>query len=1548
VSFERAVNRRVYYSYYDDDGDVEMQSGMAALAVTSASAAVVAGSIAVTSRNVGRALHNTELRLAQVVGSVEGILASLNEFVQSIRESFGAYWLLPVALGLFSLAVALSAVPLVVRTIIDLARTLLAGSWRWLSGFFLQGRVRSESGVSDDVTFFATLAATLLVPHRDPAIMVGEIMRRVGSFERTQSGMSTIFERGMKYVELAVNAILSIFTDTRCDFGDSTERLLKAWAKKVDAFESLCVAGNPTLKELRAAVILMQEGIGFRQVLKSLPSLTFVNRYTDRLAACIQAHKGALNAASSFRMAPLTFMLGGGSGVGKTSVIKWLASAVMLLGRIAPPEEVLNNMWQKGISEYWNGYVQQAVYIMDDCFQQKTDGKQLDNEAMFLIRAVGNWAFPLNFADLDSKGRFYFLSDLIMGTTNVNDIKSHVAPMVAAPTAVTRRIEHGYWAFVSDDFKVPGADRLDYAKVARTIKDRRAALGDTFTAEELLQCIPWEAWVIVPHAFDGPIPSRIENNKTLLDVARELVAQYEQRSKAHEEEVEDLMSWAKDLASAIVPQSGMRQSITELVFGPESAPSVSGDRDFREPQLPPDMSTEFAKAWAEVEPDTEESPLRGELHQRGEIHDELVRSTKARYDWIGDAIQTMLDWLEQKNMPRALTWVLKFIDGRAVSAVEEEEAFLVARKEEFAKSPHRAFLSANFGRAMNAVLVVRVLSLAVSLAVSLFKTLFEGLRGMFGGFKSQSNVQGSAAPTTKLRMPRVVSQLGNPPTDHHSDAVYRNTYKILFESEGGFKSIGQILFVEGDLAVMPSHFLRDIRSMEWQAKLRFVCLASDTFSVDLSVEAILGLQHFIVPDTDVVFLRFERRMMKAHRSIVSMFLTETAMQLCLRNKTNHVRLDVARHTPEGKVNRMTFVSNLCEYQSTPIVTADGDKYSYTVSYNAPTAAGDCGAPLTLCEPRHWGGACIIGFHIAGKAGLFTRKGYSSILTKEIVMAARSDLSTWSDGFALDLAERGVVLSDVSYAERVELEAAGLVGGSHILVGKVDKPICLGGDTKIRKSPLHETRPFGPAPNAPAHLKPVYKDGEKKYPMVEAMRAYQTPVEIDRWKGKVDMGAVVELAMAPHWEATLGYDRSILTFEEAVDPPPGMKLKPLNRSTSPGYPYRLGGGSGKKDFFGADGPFTFDSERAKALRADVSRMVESYREGVRPAVVFTDFPKDELRPHAKVDAVATRAISGAPLDYTVVFRMYFGAFMAASFSTCVDNGMAPGINPYTDWHLLADKLLAKGKTFAGDFSRFDASEQPDILVHILDYINRWYRKNSPYTPVERDEHESIRQMLFLEVYHSMHLTGLHGKLEYLVRWNKSLPSGHPLTTFINSMYALVCLTACYVYRTGDYKDMWEHVFLQTFGDDNINSVAPHLTDVFNQVTVADAMWDLFCLKYTSDKKGEELKPFEPLEELTFLKRRFVFDREASGGWAAPLEPDSFMYTPYWFKNPRDPAGDLGKNVELMLGELSLHSATMWDDAHPKLEAACEAEGIRVPFQTRAAARAWMLTRSDVWH
>jgi hypothetical protein len=662
-----------------------------------------------------------------------------------------------------------------------------------------------------------------------------------------------------------------------------------------------------------------------------------------------------------------------------------------------------------------------------------------------------------------------------------------------------------------------------------------------------------------------------------------------------------------------------------------------------------------------------------------------------------------------------------------------------------------------------------------------------------------------------------------------------------------------------------------------------------------------------------------------------------------------VRLDVARHAKEHKLNRTVFVSNLCEYQTNPITTCDGERYSYTVSYNAPTALGDCGAPLTLCEPRHWGGACVIGFHIAGKTGLVTRKGYSAIITKDLVMAARSDLNTWADGFSSDLAARGITLSDLTYEEKVQLEAAGLAGGSHVPIGKVDKAICLGGDSKIKKSPLHEIQPFGPAPNAPSHLRPVYVDGEKKYPMVEAMKAYQTPLEVGRWQGKIQLSAVTELALSKHWSATLGYDRSILTFEEAVSPPENMKLKPINRATSPGYPYRLDGGAGKREFFGVEGEFTFDSKQAKALREDVERMLAKCKANERPAVLFTDFPKDELRPHAKVQAVATRAISGAPLDYTVLTRMYFGSFMAATFSTHIENGMSPGINPYTDWHELAEKLHSRGSNvFAGDFSRFDASEQPEIHEEILAYINRWYAKGSKYDAATLDEHNRVRSMLFLDLIHSRHLCGLGGKLDIVMQWSKALPSGHPLTTFVNSAYALICLTGCYVYRTQDYKDMWKHVFLQTFGDDNINSVADHLTEVFNQVTVAESMMELFGLTYTSDKKGEALKPFEGLEEVTFLKRRFKPDPEASGGWSAPLEPASFMYIPYWFKNPRDPAGDLGKNVELMLGELSLHSADMWRDHHPVLEAVLEEEGIQVPFQTREAARAWMMTRADVWH
>lgn len=1544
VAYERAMKNT--FALDDDEDLVQSQVGVgtAAAATAAASAAVIAHSVHRSGNKVNSTLETVENAITTMSGGLDSVLTALRSFVQTVKSTFGCLWLIPVTVGAYGIVQLARSVPIIYDVVLGFIASALGEVWKYFSKFFTG--IRSESGILDMTSYFATCAAVVLVPNKDPASIVGEISRRVGNFDRIQGGLASMFEKGLKYVEAAINALLSTFTNKRVDWSDPSDRLVREWARKVDDFEALCIRSNPDIKELRKAMALMQEGIGFRQLLKSAPTLNYVNKYLDRLTGSIQAHKGALNAASAFRMAPLTTMLGGGSGVGKTSVVKWLSAAVLLMTEAVEPDEVLNNMWQKGISEYWNGYVQQAVYVMDDCFQQKTDGKQLDNEAMFLIRAVGNWAFPLNFADLDSKGRFYFMSDMIMGTTNVCNIHDHVSSMVSEPAAVTRRIENGYWVYVREGWNKPGTTRLDYVKVNKTIKERRLALGDSFTAEELLATIPWEAWVIVPHAFESDKPMFVDNSFTLLDLAKKLTAEYKERTAAHEEEVEDLQAWANDLKGVLVKsQSGVRSYSVSPEIEPVGRHGTSWC-----------TNTTMARDLEEV---LEMEKLKTAAEEASEHLEQWTREASVRHDWIGTALSNVANWFEERGFPPAFAWVVNYVKRGDLLSVglteEQEEVHDICRGMAFAEDPRRANLIFNLNRLSIVYLLSKVMQLAFGVATALYKALIDPLLAMFPFFKvaqSESNTNPPTMSRSEIRMPIVKSQLGNPPADVTQDIAYKNTYKV-YVCVGGEarEAFGQLLFIEGDLAVMPFHFIKHMNQCfggDRDAELLLVSCDRPAFNVKMRIRDFLKLETLRVPDADVVFVKFARKMLKAHRSIVNLFLQESQMKQFLRNKANHVRLDVARQGREPtEIVRHTFVSNLCEYETAPIVTEDGGKYSYTVSYNAPTMVGDCGAPLCICEPRYWGGACIIGFHVAGKAGLLTRKGYSSILTRDMIHAARTDLGTWADNFVADLLDKGVGVEELSYEERTHLEQCGLIRGSHVPIGKVDKPISLGGDSKIKVSPIQEDKLFGECPTRPSHLRATYVDGKRVQPMAVAMEAYQSPLEFSKPSEFVDLAVVTEIAMKPHWEATKGYTRDVLTFEEAVAPPPSLKMKPLNRSTSPGYPYRLDGGSGKKEFFGSEGDFEFGSEACIKLKADVEAIIEKASNNVRSAVVYTDFPKDEVRPHAKVDAVATRAISGAPLDYVVVVRMYFGAFIAASFATHTTNAMAPGINPYTDWHELATKLLSKGdKVFAGDFKRFDASEQPDVLEAILDYINDWYARDGWTPELERDA--QIRRVLWLDLIHSRHLTGVDGRLDKLVQWAKALPSGHPLTTLVNSMYALITLTACYVYLTKDYRDMWRKVQLVTYGDDNVNSVADDVAEIFNQVTVAKAMKEIFGLTYTSDKKDQDLVPYETIADVTFLKRSFREDHEWNGGWTAPLDKDSFLYIPYWFKNPRDPQGDLQSNIELMLGELCLYDKATWDRYHQPLSRWCDENGLEVAFRDRDTARAWMKERSDVWH
>jgi hypothetical protein len=780
------------------------------------------------------------------------------------------------------------------------------------------------------------------------------------------------------------------------------------------------------------------------------------------------------------------------------------------------------------------------------------------------------------------------------------------------------------------------------------------------------------------------------------------------------------------------------------------------------------------------------------------------------------------------------------------------------------------------------------------------------------------------------------------------------------EVDGEHIPVGQLIGLRTNVYLFPAHYLRDLANYTYcTMTLRSV----DTeYTLRISVEQFLKLKMIELKEYDIAGVCMGTSGVKSCKDIIPLFLKDSEQKKLLRGSNNSVRIDVADIvTRKNKVciDRKIHTSMTCTYLPKGM-NVSGNQMLGLVKYNAPTKSGDCGAPVTIAENRYYGGRALLGMHVAGRANTEAREGYASVVSQEVAMSIWMTLASYDDVVAKigdpkedvtkSLSTRSA-MRPITEEEKTTFQSCGITGGSIEPLAMLNEPVNLGTVTKLKPSIMQEEAVFGPPPTLPAVLRTVTVDGEAVIPMVNALKAYQSP---HIYHSPDDMASIVSHAMKKHREATVGHPRYILPFEEAVSPPEHMKLKPLNRTSSAGWKYReyvSPAIPGKTFALGYEGDIDFDNPGLLKVREDVLAIIAGAEMKIRSLVLCTDFLKDELRTIEKVQNVKTRAISGAPMDYTIAVRMYFGAFMAATFATYVKNGMAPGLNHYTEWGVLAEALLEKGdKLFDGDFSRFDASEQPWIHDGILRYINDWYKDGPEWEEV----HDIVRGVLWLDLVHSRHITGVGNKLDLVVQWNKSLPSGHPLTTIVNSMYSLITLTGCYVRLVGAFN-MWDHAYVCTFGDDNITSVDDTVCDVFNQVTVASTMKELFELDYTPGNKGDVLVPYTDIFNVTFLKRSFARDETTNQlvlkspflGWVAPLDLNSFLYEGYWYKNLRDPLGDLERRLNHMLCEAALHTPEIWEKYGATTIRWAQEKGVKFEYYTREECRHFVKTRFDVW-
>lgn len=80
---------------------------------------------------------------------------------------------------------------------------------------------------------------------------------------------------------------------------------------------------------------------------------------------------------------------------------------------------------------------------------------------------------------------------------------------------------------------------------------------------------------------------------------------------------------------------------------------------------------------------------------------------------------------------------------------------------------------------------------------------------------------------------------------------------------------------------------------------------------------------------------------------------------------------------------------------------------------------------------------------------------------------------------------------------------------------------------------------------------------------------------------------------------------------------------------------------------------------------------------------------------------------------------------------------------------------------------------------------------------------------------------------------------------------------------------DHVYVITYGDDNVVNISDEICCVFNQRAVIQCMPKI-GLVYTSENKEDKNPPeYRFLREVNFLKRGFRYSSEYSR-WVAPLD------------------------------------------------------------------------------
>lgn len=1350
---------------------------------------------------------------------------------------------LGVALLMFSIVTPL--LPSVLKPLIDKVRD------------FLKPGVESQSG------FVSTRHIMHIVSFGTALLTLGGGTKVLNIFDDLEKKFKTYeFGNNKKFgmvtsvittIEETINFILQYFGKDKVNIMNTGLSEVDAWCSNVSR-----VTRDFTLCEKEVDHDVVHELKTLRNQAHDLEALyrtdsackNVLKHYCSLLDSVCRANTAAFAAANSVRVEPVCFALYGKPGTGKTKLCEILATAVM--SRAMPIKKIesldmkfKSEIFQQGSSEYWNGYCGQYTHVMDDFMQQVNAVGATDSDAMNLIRIVNTWMYPLNFADLENKGKNNFRSKFVMLTTNVGNMMGPVRKVVSDPDAVLRRLQHPYQIGVREEFRREGRGPFD----------EDALDGNKCAAYSLRTGEFANAWFFCP--FDFKRGMRHGESISFDELVQEIV--------------NDLKIRDQQFSSNQGPLANMIQKVMAERYAQEAVPNASDD-----------TSCEI------------QSQVLG-----------LITTNQVEYERLSN-------WTCVRGAKPYKHEGEFYYDPGVVQEWREAE---VEEPKSNSRLPNMETIMREMRRTVS--------DFKKTFSNALFDPVtFVKERPILGTFL-KFTWWGSLFFLSKLAMFNICKTLfgqEDPDIDSqvldHKDLcclntksdtkmdIQMNVCKNLFymtvvnKAKGKYLKLGSVTGLTGRTFLIPNHYFPLLDELIADGTFDNNSLVSlrnvhnKRFDVEFPLPDFVDKKLYKRVDRineDVSMIQLPCAL--AVTDIVKKFATESDMKR-VQKTTFGVVL--------GKVNAdhdfMTYEIMTGRASAHDRFYVDNKKRVVTrgYKYNLHTVKGDCGSLAMFgtddAHTTSFGPRRVFGMHTGGCPSLGT--GYCTVVTQEMLVEGLNELKEVRD----DELPSGII----SQHDDFPLE------GSFLAMYRIE-PVTHSANTKLQRTKLYEA--WGPNTRNPAHLRPfVNEGGEHIDPNLVAMSKYNKPVVVYPQK-EIDMVAHVAWKCITRATEKI-LDRGIYDFGTAVKGDDMNKyFKGLPRRTSAGYPFSTMGAAGKTCFFGKEGEYDLENDNCLWLEKEVYKIINKAKNNERSFFAFADFLKDERRSDKKNATGQTRLVSGAPLHYVIPFRMYFGRFCAALMETRIESGCCAGINVYQEWGHLKDHLSNHSRSvFAGDYSAFDASEQQQVHWAILDFINRWYD--------DGEENATVRRVLWMDLVNSRHICGGAKWNNIIYAWFHSLPSGHPATTMVNSLYNIFMFAYCWLKIKGleNLAKFDQAIRVAVLGDDNIVAVKEEFVDNYNQQTVTDAMTSLF-MTYTSENKDiGVVAPIRDISEITFLKRAFVMEGKTCLG---PLAMETIKEIPYWCRDKTRKEEITEDNVETALVELSAHTPDVWDEWSKKI-------------------------------